>query len=51
MLTPQSQLVALGVGAGAIAKFYFHKETMQAITIGLAAITVWSLLTAHKDKA
>lgn len=50
MLTPQAKLAALGGLTYAFARFKFGKDNSTALTYGLAAITLWSLLTAHNEQ-
>lgn len=48
-MTPQLRLVAVGLVATLISKFYFKKDAQTALTFGLAAISVVSILTIEKD--
>lgn len=45
-MTKQEQIVLLGLGAGAVAKFYYGKSWLIAGTIGLAAISAYAILSA-----
>ena len=49
-MTPQQTPVFIGLAAGAVARFYFGKDWGFSITVGLGAISVYAILTAHKDE-
>lgn len=48
-MTPQQKPVLIGLASAAVSRFYFGKDWSYSITIGLAAISVYAILTAHKD--
>lgn len=49
-MTPQIRLALLGGTASLVTKFYFQKSWATALTVGLATISVFALLTAKPDK-
>jgi len=49
--TPQERLLAVGAVTALVSKFYFKKGWGLSATFGLAAISVYSIITAKPDTA
>ena len=50
-MTTQTKLVIAGTLAGVATKFYFGKDTLTSIIVGLSVISAYAILTADTPDA
>lgn len=48
-MTPQLRYALVGAIAGAAAKFYFKRSTLESLTFAFGAISAVALVTAKDD--